>query len=278
MRAWLAAAGLLAPLLFALPCRPAPAHAESWPSSVRVLYDVNFNGLNIGTFEFQSQSEQQSYTLTGNARLSILLGAFTWDSETRSFGLIVNEGPKPAAFSFDYKSNLNAGSMKIGFSDGSVTDITYMPPIILRPGAIPLRAQHLKGVLDPLSAMMAIAHSSNANPCERRVPIFDGKERFDLVFSYKGQMQVSGQQAGVQTPTAYVCRVKYLPIAGHKIDSVTEFMAANDNIEVALLPFPSANVFVPYQITVPTLAGSATLVSKRVDIAPLGGPRIALPR
>jgi hypothetical protein len=91
-------------------------------------------------------------------------------------------------------------------------------------------------------------------------------------------MQVSGQQAGVQTPTAYVCRVKYLPIAGHKIDSVTEFMAANDNIEVALLPFPSANVFVPYQITVPTLAGSATLVSKRVDIAPLGGPRIALPR
>ena len=32
-------------------------------------------------------------------------------------------------------------------------------------------------------------------------------------------------------------------------------MAANDAIEVALRPVPSANVLVPYQITIPTMAG-----------------------
>ena len=45
--------------------------------------------------------------------------------------------------------------------------------------------------------------------------------------------------------------MRYLPIAGHKVDTNTQFMAANDAIEVALRPVPSANVFVPYLITFP---------------------------
>ena len=70
--------------------------------------------------------------------------------------------------------------------------------------------------------------------------------------------------------------MRYLPIAGHKVDSETKYMAANDAIEVALRPVPSANVFVPYQITIPTMAGSATIVSKRVEIVSPGKPQIAL--
>ena len=68
------------------------------------------------------------------------------------------------------------------------------------------------------------------------------------MFSRKGEMQVTEQQPSGQPGVAHVCRVRYLPIAGHKIDSETKFMAANDAIEVALRPIPSANVFIPYQI------------------------------
>ena len=75
------------------------------------------------------------------------------------------------------------------------------------------------------------------------------------MFSRKGEMQVTEQQPSGQPGIAHVCRVRYLPIAGHKVDSDTKFMAANDAIEVALRPVPSANVFVPYQITIPTMAG-----------------------
>src|SRR3954463_11230031 len=99
------------------------AAAESWPANVRALYEINFNGFTVGSFEFQSQAESQSYTLTGNAHLSMLLGAFSWAGSTRSFGMIVNQAPKPASFSFDFKSNLRAGSTKLGFSDGAVTNI-----------------------------------------------------------------------------------------------------------------------------------------------------------
>ena len=259
-----------------LPGTGATVAAETWPASVRALYEINFNGFNVGTFEFQSQTESQSYTLTANARLSILLGAFTWGGETRSFGMIVNQAPKPASFAFDFRSNLRAGSTRLGFSDGAVTDIANVPLVVTNLPTIPVREQHLKGVVDPLSAIMMISRNASADPCDRRIPIFDGRERFDLLFSRKGDMRVTEQAPSGQPGIAHVCGVRYLPIAGHKIDSETKFMAANDAIEVALRPVPSANVYVPYQITIPTMAGSTTIVSKRVEIVSPGKPQIAM--
>ena len=253
-----------------------PAAADSWPANVRALYQIDFNGFNVGTFDFQSQAESNSYTLTAHARLSILLGAFTWSGETRSFGMIVNEAPKPAAFTFDYQSNLRAGSTKLGFSDGAVTDISNLPLTTPTHPIIPVREHHLKGVVDPLSAIMVLSRAASADPCDRRIPIFDGKERFDLLLSRKGEMRVTEQSHSGQPDVAYVCRVRYLPIAGHKIDSETKFMAANEGIEVALRPVPSANVLVPYQISIPTMAGSAVITSKRVEIVSPGKPQIAM--
>jgi hypothetical protein len=262
----------------AITAGPRIAAAEAWPATVRAVYDINFNGFNVGTFEFESQAEQQSYTLLANARLSVLLGAFTWDGAIRSFGLIgpVPQAPKPASFTFDFRSNLRAGSTRLGFADGMVTNIAHLPPEPPKPDIIPLREQHLKGVIDPLSAIMVISRNSSPNPCDRRIPIFDGKERFDLVFSYKREIRVVEQAPSGQPDVAHVCRVKYLPIAGHKIDSDTSFMAANNEIEVALRPIPSANVFIPYQVSIPTMAGGATIVSKRVEIVSPGKPQIAL--
>jgi hypothetical protein len=254
----------------------APAAAESWPANVRALYEINFNGFNVGSFEFQSQAESQSYTLTGNAHLSVLLGAFSWAGEIRSFGMIENQVPKPASFAFDFRSNVRAGSTKLGFSDGTVTDIMNLPPVVTTVPIIPLREQHLKGVVDPLSAIMVLSRSPTGDPCDRRIPIFDGKERFDLIFSRKGEMRVTEQAPSGQPAVAQVCGVRYLPIAGHKIDSDTKYMAANDAIEVALRPVPSANVFVPYQISIPTMAGSATILAKRVEIVSPGKPQIAM--
>jgi hypothetical protein len=141
---------------------------------------------------------------------------------------------------------------------------------------IPVREQHLKGVVDPLTAIMMLSRGAGADPCDRRIPIFDGRERFDLVFSRKGDMRVTEQAPSGQPGVAHVCRVRYLPIAGHKIDNDTKYMAANDAIEVALRPVPSANVFIPYQINIPTMAGSASIVSKRVDIVSPGKPQIAM--
>jgi hypothetical protein len=252
------------------------AQAAEWPAVVRASYEVNFNGFNVGTFEFQAQTEEQSYTLTGDARLTLLLGAFTWIGETRAFGLISDHVPKPAAFSFDIKANSKTGSTMVDFNNGNVIEVRHSPKPAPKSDIVPLREQHLKGVLDPLSAIMVVADYSNPDPCDRHLPVFDGKERFDLDMSYKGEVKVNEQQPSGQPAIAHVCRVKYKPIAGHKTDAENSYLATTDAIEVSLRPIPSANILVPYQITIPTLIGYATIVSKRVEIESPGRPQIAL--
>jgi Protein of unknown function (DUF3108) len=254
------------------------ATAETAPAKVRAQFDINFNGLNVGSFEFNSETDQQNYTLSAQSKISVLLGAFTWSGDTRASGKVVSESPKPSGFTFDFKSNSKAGAVKMSFADDAVTSVTHVPPAKPKDNVVPLQAQHLKGVLDPMSAVMLMSKGTSGNPCTRRLPIFDGKLRFDLMLSPRGQVEIKDQQPSGQPNIGYVCRVKYIPIAGHKIDDETKFMAKNDQIEVILRPIPSANVFVPYQITIPTIAGPATIVSRRVDIITAQRQQIALVR
>lgn len=248
--------------------------AEGWPSHVKADYDITFNGFSVGTFGFQAEADRQVYTATGTANLSLLLGALSWKSEIRTVGAVIKEAPKPGGYTFDIVSGSKAISTRMGFEDGMVSSVANFPDALHTSPVVPLKPQHLQGVIDPMSAMVQLAYGSN--PCERRLPIFDGRERFDLVFSRKGETRISEQQPSGQPGTGLVCRIRYVPIAGHKADDSTRFMATTDEIEVVLRPIPSAKIYVPYQVTIPMPVGYAKLTSKRVEITQVGRPRIAL--
>ncbi len=250
--------------------------AEAWPAQVHAIYEVQFNGFNVGTFEFTSTTEGTSYALAGNASLSALAGLFKWQGQTRAAGKLAGDAVKPASFSMDYKGTSKSGSTKMGFTDDSVSSVLHDPPPKDKPGIVPVTPAHLKGVLDPLTAVMTMSRGSSANPCGRRLPIYDGKQRFDLMLTYRGQMEVAEARPSGQPGLAHVCRVRYVPIAGHKIDQETRFMTGNSQIEIALRPIPSANVFVPYDIKIPTMAGSARLVAKKITITTGTKQQIAL--
>ena len=240
--------------------------AEPWPRQVDATYNIAFNGIDIGKFEFRVDITGTDYTATGDARLSALFGAFKWQGATRSSGALEGLLSKPAGYTFDFDGAGKAGSIKMGFKAGSVANVSILPPRPPQPGTIPVREPHLKDVLDPLSAVMALSRSANANPCGRRLALFDGVARFDLVLTYLRQERVAETRPSGQPGVAYVCRVRYVPIAGHRASEETRHMASTDGIELALRPVPSADLFVPYRITIPTIAGSATLTSERVNI------------
>lgn len=244
-----------------------PAHsAEPWPSQVQAVYTVEFGGFDIGTFVFNSSVNGPTYTLTGDARLSALLGAFKWQGLTRTSGALAGDAPRPAGYTFDFASASKNGSIKMGFQGDSVASVSQVPPPQPVPGVIPLQNTHLKGVLDPLSAVLAIARTDGANPCGRKLAIFDGKQRFDLLLSFRRQERVSDARPTGQPGVAFVCKVKYLPIAGHKASEENRALAASNDIEISLRPVPSANIFVPHTISIPTAAGTARLVAQKVHI------------
>jgi Protein of unknown function (DUF3108) len=249
---------------------------DSWPASVQASYDVNFNGLNVGTYDFRSSNEGQSYKLDSNAKLSFLLGAISWTGITRASGKLAGETAKPQAFGFEYKAQSKSGATQMAFTDDTVTQVLHNPPPPPKDNIVPVQAQHLKGVLDPLSAVLALSRGTTGNPCGRRIPIYDGHQRFDLVLSIKGHIQIADRAAGVEPSIGYVCRVRYVPIAGHKADDQTKYMSQTNDIEIILRPMPGANIFIPHQVTIPTMAGSATLVARRVQVTTSTHQRLAL--
>jgi hypothetical protein len=131
-------------------------------------------------------------------------------------------------------------------------------------------------VLDPMTAILALSRGSATNPCGRRISIFDGKQRFDLALSFLRFDNVTEARPSGQPGVAFVCRVQYIPVAGYKNNTETQAMASNTGIEVAFRPVPSANLLIPYQITIPTIVGSAVLSSQRVDIVAPDNQQIAL--
>lgn len=255
---------------------PGTGGVEPWPSRVSASYKVAFNGIEIGHFRFTSEmSGRNSYTLASNAELSALLGAFKWRGDSRSSGTIASGEPRPAGYTFDYKSNSKHGSVKMGFADTRVANVSILPPSDTHPETVPIKPEHMKDVLDPLSAVMAVSRGT-ANPCNKRIPIYDGKQRFDLIFSFRRQQKIEEARPSGQPGFAFVCRVRYNPIAGYRMNEQTKQMSSSTNIEVALRPVPSAGLVIPYSVSIPTFAGTATLTAHRVEITTQGKGQIAL--
>ncbi len=268
---WAILAAVLAVVL------PGGAKADNnWPDKVTAQYKVTFNGFDIGDFRFESSVQSRAYSLAGSAKLSLLLGAYKWSGTTRSKGVIGDGDPKPVEHSFAYEGGSKTGSVAMSFSQGRVADRKIEPPSSPSRRTVPLKDEHLVGVFDPLSAVMAMSRGKVDKPCDQKIPIFDGKQRFDIELSFKRQERVTEKRPSGQPGLAYVCSVRYIPVAGHKNNNkMIASIAENMGIEVVLRPIPSANILVPYKVTVPTFAGSAVLTSQRVEIT-TGVEQIAL--
>lgn len=238
------------------------------PVNVDATYKVKFTALgDIGHFRFNSKIEGEAYTLQAEAKIDTAV--FDYRGNMTSKGAITATGitAQPADYTYNYKQKTflkkkKIKALNIAFTGPSVGKVTpYDPP---SPKAVPVTPEQLTHVLDPLSGVMALSLSDLKNPCDRKLPIYDGKQRFDVVFT-------PARRAGAD----HVCNVRLVPISGHKPDGGS-LSVVNGKIELVMRPVPKANIVIPYSVTVPTIVGTATLMSEKVDITMPDQQRIAL--
>lgn len=262
-----------------------PVAAENvapWPTRVNAAYSLHFTGFGeLGKFNFQSQILGNDYSITGDATVKVPL-IYTWASKLNGSGRLAGEEPQPAAYTFASQGKPVIGgtkhlSVRMGFKDSAIQQLNIVPPSSPS-GAhyVPLKPEHLKNVFDPLTAVMITTRAKGGSPCGRKIPIFDGKQRFDLLTSSAGQQKVPEARPSGQPPIGYVCKVRYIPVAGYKDNEDTRNMINNSSAEIALRPVPSANLLVPYRISVVTKWGTATMLLQRMDIVTPEQKQIAL--
>jgi Protein of unknown function (DUF3108) len=131
------------------------------------------------------------------------------------------------------------------------------PPV---PDRVPLTDAHRKNVIDPLTGFLV--STSDGRPgeaaCQRTLPIFDGRRRYDLKLAFKGLQTVKADR-GYAGP-AVVCSVTLVPIAGHRASSpLVKFLSDGRAIEMTFAPVAGTRVLAPFRIVVSNMLGNLVL-------------------
>ncbi len=233
-------------------------------------FSVRFGGVEIAQAQFNINFDDKSYAVKGAGKTS---GLVDWlapgKGEFKSAGAMIKNQLKPKIHTaLVHEKKKGPETLKLAFANNAVSDIQFKTnkPRKARkaPKYIPVQAKHMAAVLDPASALVVPMNGADASDgrkvCNQQFPIFDGETRYNIKLRYKSTKPV---KTDGYTGHAYVCQMRYVPVAGHKKDhrNVKE-MAANKNMEIWLAPMNGVSVFSPIQIVVGTKYGRFSAIPK----------------
>lgn len=260
----------LAALLALLATALSPAIAKdkhgsgALPGRIDAQYTITLGAFDLGVFKFEQRRHGQNYQLKSIVELSALLGAFEWRGITQTSGTLTHGKPQPENYAFDFRSKGRGGLVRMAFDDGNVVMLSAIPSAPVGGAMVPLKDSHTKSVLDPLTAILTLSQTQSANPCGRTLPIFDGKQRFNLTFNFRRYEALPN--ATDRGQRGIVCQIKYKPLGGFVANSDTRKYAAENNIEIAFRPVNDGSVMVPYRLSLPTLIGTARLDLRKLNV------------
>ncbi|MFV0367817.1 MAG: DUF3108 domain-containing protein [Hyphomicrobiaceae bacterium] len=249
------------------------AGKQSWPSHVAATYDISFNGFGLGQLVFKANVGSGRYELSGDAEISALFGFVNWRGVTQTSGKLGGTRTNPSSYSFDFRSSEKAGSVRMGFGNGQIVSVSANPEPPRSPEFVPVERSHLKGVLDPLTAVMAMTRPESSAPCQQRLKIFDGIQRFDLVMAPAGTEQLKAKNGTINV--LQVCEMRYFPISGYDRNGETPDLARNLRIRISLRQVPEAGLFIPQEIKIPTALGSVVLELEKAEIQAANRDQVA---
>jgi hypothetical protein len=259
-------------LILALGCAAAalpvlagmPARADE---RLEATYRVTLSGLKIGAGTVVVDIGRNRFSISGTGKAAGLMRIFgSGTGEVSAQGAIAGKKLITASYTHSIRTHkLQAVSMML--AAGSVKHLSVEPPIKPEDDRVELTEAHKRGVLDPATAsIVPAAGPAGVGPevCARKLPIFDGHRRFDLVLAYKRQETVRAE--GYHGP-AVVCGVTFEPLGGHRAKKYAiKFLSENRDMEVWFAPINGTPFLMVYRINVPTPLGTGVMQATRFAV------------
>lgn len=243
----------------------APAAGET---RLEAAYTVSLTGIPVGRASVNVNLSEDGYVVAGSAKTSGLVRLI---SKGRGEATVRGSFRANRVTSSKFTSRLNTRrrqeKIELSVVNGAAKDILVEPPRDDDPARVPVTNKSRIDVIDPLSATLVFvpAKGDLLDPasCNRRLPIFDGRYRFDIVLSYVRTEQAPATTGGYQGP-ALVCQARYVPIAGHRAGrSAVETMAKNRDMFVWLAPIAGTRVLAPIRASIASPIGTFVVQATR---------------
>lgn len=163
---------------------------------------------------------------------------------------------------YNHASSKNR-TVGIDFPDGVATpDIN---PPFGNMGEPPANEEERRGAADPLSTLLAVglgAAASDDSLCDGRLPVFDGRARYNLRFEDGGTDRV---RTRAWSGEAQVCHAYYEPISGYEADEFPDEDTISHPITFWLAPVHDGDIYVPVRIRTNAGFGGVTISARSIQ-------------
>ncbi|MEM1381659.1 MAG: DUF3108 domain-containing protein [Pseudomonadota bacterium] len=210
--------------LFAVDPQPDPLGGSPYTLEPGTRYETTMKGelagFNIGRIFLNVMVSEQGYSVDYEMEQR---GVARWFSDaeatSNASGLFGENGEIVSTYYFnhDYDGEEDQQRTELYREEGAERIRMWsLPEARFRQ---PVSVEQAEGAIDPLAALVALAFTpvpSGQEPCDRRIPVLDGKRRFDLVMIPEGKEDVRRNGPGRFRGEAYRCRLEQHKIAGYK--------------------------------------------------------------
>jgi hypothetical protein len=194
-----------------------PAEADDPPKpTVGLDYKIFIGGLEALAASVTIASDPKRYDVEIKARTAGAIGRmFPWLIDIGSKGNVNGDRLQPVEH--DQTSNFQGKEREVVLAydgHGGFLDRKVVPdPHEDQRDEVP--SELTRDTLDIVSAVLAgLRNVDRTGSCAAREPVFDGRRRFDLVYSDDGHEQVESSDSAAYNGDALRCAVKVEPVAG----------------------------------------------------------------
>jgi hypothetical protein len=225
-------------------------------------YSLYLTGIPIGRGAIVLELSESGYAAAGSARFTGLLRMVSRGEGTSTVrGTLANGKVQSSIYAMNSKSTDRTEKIEINIANGYAKDfVVEPPPERADVNRVPITDAHRRNVVDPLSAALIFVPGTGdlVSPasCNRTLPIFDARVRYDVVLSYLRTEKAPQKIEGYSGPVL-VCQARYVPISGHRSDRPqVKQMAENKELFVWLAPIAGTRFMAPVRVSISTMIGT----------------------
>ena len=227
-------------------------------------YLISFAHITVGNAVVRADISNNTYEISASGRTGGAMRLLAnGDGNLRSRGSLTGNRLVPSTFMLKMNSADDPLDVNMAIEEGNVTELTVLPP-----NGDPITDADRRGISDPLSAMFVpigdTGDGLSKETCRRTLPIFDGRQRYDLQLDFKRFDKVTSNK-GYSGPVI-VCSLNYRPIAGHRMSvPLVKYLSESREIEIALAPLAGTRLFAPFRLVVVHLLASLVIQANRFE-------------
>ena len=162
-----------------------PTHAEG---KLDASYTISFARLEVGDIFATVVFGDSDYAISARGRAGgVMKALIDGEGSFAARGTLKDGYPLPTTFTSKIVSSVETSEVTMVLDEGRVKELTAIPPP--NTNAVPVTEANRQGIVDPLTAMLfstAVGGESLSQAaCRQTLPIFDGRQRFDLKLGFK---------------------------------------------------------------------------------------------